>query len=454
MFFLMEWSNAHTITKAGIASVVFRGRNGAAYNRLLLMPLIVLLSAFLFSFNAKAQGLDLIGKIFMEPVDIKYWFKYYPEAVRDTGIWSGRASVIFIKKTNFMSATFGSTASFRWARFGSGANFFSARFDRTADFGRATFDSTAIFYFAKFGSRANFFSAKFDSTADFKYATFDSTTDFRDASFGSITDFSKARFYSTADFRGARFDSTANFSRATFKANASFRNAQFKSNVIFTDAILPDGLDFRYIIDIPKEIDFTLTRLDSSKKRCEIALFGSDIKKIKLDMIKFHLSFPDSLEPDQKKSVYESVLKKIKDDGFMDSYENLDIEYRQFKYHQSWGGWLLDAMDCGWWYYGYWKLLIFAWSAFFYVLFSLFNLGLYNRLREKIYSIGFLETEARHHVKNTLVYTAIIFFGIKMDIDKFKNGASQQHPALFCYFMLMYVSGLICLGFMVNLIFS
>ena len=143
-------------------------------------------------------------------------------------------------------------------------------------------------------------------------------------------DFHFHQFDSTADFRFAQFNSTANFSSAQFNSTANFRSARFKAKVNFSNTIPPKYLDFRHIKDIREEIDFTYARLDTNKEdKCNIALVGTDPGKLKLDYKLFKLWFP---EPDtsyqQIVSVYEKLLKKFQDDGFLESYQALDIEYR------------------------------------------------------------------------------------------------------------------------------
>jgi hypothetical protein len=178
----------------------------------------------------------------------------------------------------------------------------------------------------------------------------------------------------------------------------------------------------------------------------------------------FHLWFPDSMLFDQKRSVYESVLKKLKDDGFMDSYKILDVEYRYSVYQNS--GWydqnIVNPLQKHWWNYGYNKELIFLWSFIFLLFFSFANLWLYPKLMDRVYSIEFLEkidqskgigkTKWILHFLQTITYTFIIFFGFKMDLEKFKKAAVSQHPILFVYLMSIYVIGLVCLGFIVNFI--
>jgi hypothetical protein len=339
-------------------------------------------------------------------------------------------------------------------------------FNSSVGFQYAKFNSGIDFYLTTFGSGISFYCAEFNSKADFEWATFDSGVTF--------------------DF--AKFDSTVDFWATDFKGTASFREAQFGGDVTFGHAILPDYLDFRYVNDIRRVIDFTLSHLPVSRTKCHIALEGADINKIKLNMTLFTLWFPEDtvivrpthlgiivsrgrISYDGQLSIYESVLKKLKDDGLMESYQILDIEYRQFKFHH--GPKLLGILNIGpllnilnnvWWYYGYYKWLVFIWTIGLWVFFSLVNLVMYPKPSESVYAIAFLEkleTNSLTGVKKLLfdffrvvTYTAIVFFGLKMDLTYFRGDKVKDRPGLFVYLMFVYVIGLVCLGFIVNIIFT
>ena len=182
----------------------------------------------------------------------------------------------------------------------------------------------------------------------------------------------------------------------------------------------------------------------------------------------FELWFPqkDNIGIDQKSGIYESVMKKLKEDGLMESYQILDIEYRKFKSRNDGGlDWYIgDTFQDMWWNYGYSKQRILLWSIGLWMLFSLINLSLYSRLSEEVYGISFLESlrnvnisgskKIAVHVLQVIVYTAIIFFGLKMDIEKFKPASVRTHIFLFIYLLVIFVSGLICLLCIVNYIFK
>jgi hypothetical protein len=400
-------------------------RESAARLSLWVAALILICQALCAS-NTSAQKLDFSDTTFTEPVNWKFWER----SLRGDSIEIDRSRVIF-----------------HWP---------------------------VAFECAIFGSWVDFEDAIFDSSAAFRYASFNSIVDFEGASFNSMAYFNRSRFGSTADFSESKFNSMADFRWARFGPIADFRWVRFDGPVDFREATLPDTLDFRWVTEIEREVDFTFARRPSSQAPCLIALAGTDISKIKLQMRLFKLWFPPwkkesedmATTYDQKASVYESVLNKLKDDGFEDSYEILDIEYRRLKAeHQGiFNRYFLDTWQDWWWNYGYTKERIVLWTILLWALISCINLGLYHRLNEHVYTVGFLESEQDLaegrmsnlilHIMRVVTYTALIFFGLKMSVDKFSEGVIRRHPWLFCYLMVVYVVGLVCLGFIANMVFA
>jgi uncharacterized protein YjbI with pentapeptide repeats len=430
-----------------------------------------------------AQPIDFFDRTIEEPVDLKYW-----ELHQQKGIEIGSSklvpSVIFHRPIVFWGTNFTGTADFVAAAFDSSVSFLDANFHSTADFRwtnfkgwagfvGATFDSSVSFSAAGFHSTADFPGTDFKGTAGFDLATFDSSVNFGYAEFDSTADFWWTTFKGMAFLEGTTFKRMAFFEGTKFKGMADFGKARFGGDVTFSNAILPDTLDFRHVKDISREIDFTLSQSPLSGGKCHIALAGADISKIKLNMALFTLWFPidttfgkstagkdsiiriDSTSYDGQMSVYESVLKKLKDDGLMESYKILDIEYRRLKYkHGGFFYWyIVDTIWQWWWNYGYSKERVFLWAIGFWVLFSLVNLIIYPKLRTEVYEITRLPQSGRN-LLGAITYTAIVFFGLKMDVDKFGNDVVHKHPWLFIYLMFVYVLGLVCLGFIVNIIFT
>ena len=406
----------------------------------------------------------------------------------------------FDSTANFEYTHFHSTADFGSAEFDSTADFVCTQVDSTADFDHALFYSTANFGSAEFYSYANIRNAEFHSTADFVRALFYSTANFLGTKFHSTADFSIVEFDSTCIFFIAQFDSTADFRLSQFLSTADFKHAKFRSFVNFSSSIfysktyfdrtiLPDSIDFRNVKDIANEIDFTVSVLDSAKKvngkKCRIALYGSDIKKIKINYELFELYFPAPDTSFEKKiSVYEKLLQKFKDDGFIESYKSLDIEYREFKYLKN-KDYFLNWFQKYWWNYGYNKEKVVYWSLRLFCLFSFFNLFLFPKLQSSVYAINFdfftkadfnevkkgltqyssagskkfiqiryywliliyMFSVIKRFLLNPLIYTAILFFGIKVTFENFKKLNIWT-----LWVLLIFTSGLFCLAYIANII--
>lgn len=466
----------------------------------------------LLPLSALAQDIVFSDTTFEEPIDIKFWKRHLQKGIEIDSSFGSLPRVIFHRpmdfkgvifdsSVNFWAAQFHSTATFSgtnskgkanfaWTSFDSSVSFQGAVFHSTAFFWRTNFKGTADFIWATFRGTAEFVRAAFDSSVDFTLAEFVSTADFTRTVFKGVADFEWTSFDSSVSFEAADFHSAANFGGTNFKGIAVFRSARFRGDVILSNDTLPDYMDFRYVKDISKEIDFTFSLPPRPKEKCHIAFAGADVRKIKLNMALFTLWFPidttfgksstgkdsieriDSTSYDGQLSVYESVLKKLKDDGLMESYQILDIEYRQLKFHHGPKllgilniGPLLNVLDNVWWYYRYNKELVFLWAIAFWLSFSLINLRFYRRLSENVYPIPFLEEKNKKIVLaglkkrlfyffQVVTYTAIVFFGLKMDVAKFKEGVVRKHRGLFVYLMVVYVVGLVCLGFIVNIIFT
>lgn len=392
----------------------------------------------------------------------------------------------FKKTADFSYAHFDSTAEFSLADFNSAAKFAFSEFHSSVFFHSSHFHSTVTFSGSRFNEWAGFSYVRFDSTVDFGGARFVTTAEFGGAGFHGRASFDFVHYYSTARFHYADFDSTvffvntcfdsaANFDGAHFGKEANFTSTKLNDKFIVTDAVLPDLLNFSYIMDFPHNIDFTYCKLDPIKKqnpnyRCKIALYGSDISKISINMDLFELWFPgpDS-SYEQKVSVYEKVLKKLHEDGFTESYQRLDIEYQKLKLEHSGLSALAWFQDI-WWRFGYSKERVFMWAgAFLGVFFGLF-LWRFRRLYD-IYPIDFLHLNthalrrsainpfsyAFRYIIHVILYTLIVFFGLKLDLDKFRKNGQQRTAGyystlsllLFCYFV-----GLFCTAYIVNIIFK
>jgi len=103
------------------------------------------------------------------------------------------------------------------------------------------------------------------------------------------------------------------------------------------------------------------------------------------------------------------------------------------------------------------------WTLGIWLFFSLITMKFYHKLTGQVYTIPkivILRAQTKSisgrwlfYYFKTLVYTTIIFFGLRMKIDNFDKDA-LRHKGLFVYLIVVYVSGLVCLGFIANIIFG
>ena len=299
-----------------------------------------------------------------------------------------------------------------------------------------------------------FVSTKFGSKVDFLYAIFDSEANFESAHFDSVVDFSKAKF--------------------------NYLNLD--------DITLPDFLLFEGI-STEKIIDLTKSKLGRGKQICYINLFDAPIEKIKMRYdnfrvykpndfkVKHHLN-PENLNQtfvyEKLTNVYEGLLKNFKDHGYLVSYETLDKEYQEFKFTENpddlYVGKLLNFINKYWNDYGYDKTRIWLITLLSFIFFAVINWFRFPHLITKVYSIAalkeiFLKYKTHHEYKAkhskypsinvrmpllAVYYTALIFFGFKLNIEKL----NFRQPVSVFYIFLQFTIGLICLAYLANFVIS
>ena len=237
---------------------------------------------------------------------------------------------------------------------------------------------------------------------------------------------------------------------------------------------LPYYLDLSGIQLKGDNLDLTNSTVNKKYGKCLINLVNADIEKIKLRYSMFELYFPDKddLTSDMNTNIYERLLKTQKDNGFTSSYEKLDKDYAEFKYLKSGKYWSiigvpLNFLDKNWWGYGYDKMLIIRNTLFIFILFSIINCIFFGWIIN-IYDVPNLKDLAEVVIaKNVILqriktlpiaffYTGLIFFGLKFSTEnlKYKENLIGWRFFNLVYFFVIYLGGLVCLGYMANLILS
>lgn len=387
---------------------------------------------------------------------------------------------VILSNTTIESAT-----SLIGSRFDSTFIIGEVNFNSKVDFSSVLFSSNALFLRTTFNSEAYFDSVKFKKDCFMMFSEFNSHASFSTAQFDSVSSFLESKFDSKADFSGANFNFEADFRKVHFNSLVNFSAAKFNRGMKVDDMVLPDYMDFRYVNGIGKSIDLTVCMLDSLKRvnkknyRCKIALFGSDIDKISINMELFELWFPSETY-EQKISTYERVLKKFEKDGFKESYKILDVEYRKIKLNNE-GLYLFAISQEWWWNFGYNPEWVFLWSVLFLATFFVIIIFFFQKFYS-VYDIEFLHLERLRGKKivsfqykgksygyftrptfsyvvrlfiHAFIYTAVVFFGVKLDIDKFNKNSQMKkmyYYAVLFILLFCYLLGLFCSAFILRYI--
>jgi hypothetical protein len=270
-----------------------------------------------------------------------------------------------------------------------------------------------------------------------------------------------------------------------FAENISFSRCKFgDQGVMFVDCYQPmkiELIDCAFVAS-GNPIDLTSMstarsfapldpRLGFVKKPCELLIKNTDVDKINFNYVDFKLSW-DGIGREERGAMYIKILERFKKGGQLESYKNLDIEYKQFLYLRD--STLLGAMkneiDKWWWDYGYDKTRVIENSFKIFGLVILLNLLLFRWLMEVYKPKNFEKLEARlnhkykfrknglvlhklHKIPAILAYSSYVFWGIKLDVSELKF-EKWRWPWIFLILMIEYLAGIVCLAYIANLIIT
>lgn len=359
---------------------------------------------------------------------------------------------------NFQYITFKGKVIFHRATFEKAIYFLGVKFENDAVFREVTFKGGVYFDNVSFDSDVSFFRSIFEEETSFNFVEFHKKVIFNEAEFRQNTYFSQSLFNQQSDFSYTKFP---------LNKILDFTDSNLYDHILFYQTSLPEKLIFKNIL-VNQEVDFTSIDDTSSADICYIDLYGTTIDKIKLSYEKFRLCFDNNLSFDQKSHIYQKLLSKQKNDGFINSHKKLDLEYQKF-YHSH--GSIIKKMKYSiekyWWNFGYNKERVFFIAIILLFVFSFINYWKFSYLI-KVYSVDNIrKIIAEKNKKNTnnifkrillvvkyftlaFYYTGSIFFGLKMDIGKF----DFSKPISVAYILFIYLSGLICVAYMFNFIIS
>lgn len=198
-------------------------------------------------------------------------------------------------------------------------------------------------------------------------------------------------------------------------------------------------------------------RGNDKQRRCLVDLYGTEISKLKFDYSRFKILNDDSrYSRSQLTHVYEQILQMQKAQGFLEGAEVADKEYRHTKYTynktglNAFIGSGISVLERLWWDYGYKKWLIFPWTICALLFFTILNRVFFRHMNERVYMIKEVYTKDNSvcNSVDAFFYTCLIFFGLRLSVDKinFKNRGGV------IYLFVQYMLGLICLAYLANFV--
>jgi uncharacterized protein YjbI with pentapeptide repeats len=369
---------------------------------------------------------------------------------------------IYLNQTTFGSVTVKRWADFSFSEFHNDADFESAQFKGKVDLGNCSFLGLALFIKAGFQDELVCEGSNFGEDALFENALFFGVTDFISDSFYRRAFFSGAAFGNYTRFDKTVFKGVGNFQFSTFSQDVSFQHISVPGSLDFNNCAFLGNLDFSNVQNISTRIDLTVAKTtlrpeNPIRTKRGINLTNSDISKFKIDYSRFYLIFDSTAGFEYRSNVYQALLNTFKNDGYSESYELLDKEYRTFVYVHKDEKWL-RRLDKYWWDFGYSKYYIFYWIMGLVVMFTTINVFVYPFLNKDVYQIndikdGYLLRQPKMILKRfyySLIYTSILFFSLSVKLDNIK----YDYWYWVLYVFVIYLSGLICVAYLANFIIT
>jgi len=447
------------------------------------------------SFNATATGSkDTIKNTNSDTIDLrknKDDFDIVNKSGLSVTVIPDKANVqnSFYQPVNFQSShfkgvqiqecDFKENVNFSGGTFSGNMDMSSSIFEKTVDFSKGTFNGNANFYFSTFGEFADFWHIRPNDTTTFNfyYAHLPDLIDF--SGIGKLhgeVDFTVGYLANDSLYRKHRwhyinlFQTDPSFVRIDY---AHFRLCFFNNNEPDESLLLyltqgkskivnrGDGIwvnNNRY--PLTDNVLLFKALLDDCvfkgylNQLFPTAAVEDDVIKIFVHHWLQNANFPERLTREQTISIYERVLKSFDAKGQKESYESLDIQYRNFKN----GNWIVPYI---WYRYGYSKWLIFLWTLGFLVLFTVITYFTYPVLNKSVdeggvyYIDNINDNGGRKKVNDgqnsnlwkAFFYTATIFFLFSLKVENI----NFRKPGVI-YILVVYFTGLLCLGYLANFI--
>jgi hypothetical protein len=253
--------------------------------------------------------------------------------------------------------------------------------------------------------------------------------------------------YSTISFLGC------NFNLKHYQIDCSISNG-----IYFEQCSLPDTIVFPSYSNIKGDV-----YIDPSNDGKIVKLWigkGFPIQNLKVNLSSFELLFDSRLNDAEIESIYRTIIQIQKEIGSQKDIECAEIALKDYLANR---GDVFLGFQKFLWNYGYDKILLLERLFFCFIFFYIMNLFLFRKLIHQVYPIANLKLEYDNlsHFKNrkakyyrfpliAFLYSSIIFFGWKMDFDKFKF----NHLLLSFYVILFYLIGLGLLFYAIGLLLN
>ena len=339
-------------------------------------------------------------------------------------------------------------------------------------------DSVYFFHNMIFLNKSVSPNFKFEKKVIFNNSLFANDVTFDNVSFNRGVFFDSVVFLRSLKFNKSFFD-TLSFNQTTFFSALEFKDDKSLGAVNFLTTQLPNIVSFE---------DVTLTSVIWLRDINTSRFFNPTMIKMRELIAADHLNviFSEELDfnilpkedtnhiqnsKEKQRGTYVNLLKRAKDEGYTRSYEIIDKRYRKFQYltKESWKIWFRfqNWIDKTWWDYGYNKQLIFQNTLFLFLMFVFFNIFLVKKMAKDVYVDKKINKLLSYEdpipafnffkkIPISVYYTSIIFFVVSISLNrlKYKENLIGLNCRWLFYFGIMYLTGLVCLGYLVNYVIT
>lgn len=195
-----------------------------------------------------------------------------------------------------------------------------------------------------------------------------------------------------------------------------------------------------------------------------LSVTQTDLKNLNFSYsngFKLHLIPDKNNNKDHSDWIYTSLLDKFRSEGKQESYKLIDIEYKQYRYHQTVLGRIWDWIVKFWWYYGYEPFRVVWITLLWILLLSIVNLVYWDKVIRYYPVVGEFSS-VRSGIRLTwrsfkardffhsFIFTCLIFFSLRIDFEKLSFSSNRW----VAWFFIQYCSGLFCLYFILKYLLS